>query len=188
MRRCRLPFFVFVIVGLWVTAWATDVAARFTLCGIRGLFGGKGLWAVLPFKRPVNVRTRGGRESAYHSETDGERHQRSEQRNERPEAPAVYRSPSRRIRGLEREAVGPRRRGRCSASAKTTRQSPGDAGRAAAPDLPNRTTTQLCIADDRCALARSSAGFDVGPSGACGGDVLALGLGLAPYCMSSLEL
>lgn len=157
MRRCRLPVFVFVIVGLWVTAWATGVAARFTVCSIRGLFGGKWLWAVLAFKLPVNVRTRGGRESAYHRETDGDRYQRSEQRNERPEVPAVYRSPSRRIRGLAREAVGPGRRGRCSASAKTTRQSPGDDGRAAAPGLPNRTTTQLCVADDHLAVARSSA-------------------------------
>lgn len=49
MRRCRLPFFVFVIVGLGVTAWATGVAACFTVCSICGLFGGTGLWGVLAF-------------------------------------------------------------------------------------------------------------------------------------------
>ena len=49
MRRYRLPLFVLVIVGLWITAWATGVAARFTVDSIRSLLGGKGLWGVLAF-------------------------------------------------------------------------------------------------------------------------------------------
>lgn len=44
-----MPLFVLVIVGLWITAWATGVAARFTVDSIRSLLGGKGLWGVLAF-------------------------------------------------------------------------------------------------------------------------------------------
>ena len=43
-------------------------------------------------------------------------------------------------------------------------------------------------ADDRRAVARSSAGFHVGSSAACGRDVLVLGLGLAPSCMIFREI
>lgn len=49
MKRYRLPLFALVIVGLWITAWATGVAARFTVVSIRGLLGGKGLWGILAF-------------------------------------------------------------------------------------------------------------------------------------------
>ena len=49
MRRYGLPLFVLVIVGLWITAWATGLASRFTVDSIRGLLGGKGLWGVLAF-------------------------------------------------------------------------------------------------------------------------------------------
>lgn len=49
MRRYGLPLFMLVIVGLWITAWATGVAARFTVDSIRSLLGGKGLWGVLAF-------------------------------------------------------------------------------------------------------------------------------------------
>jgi uncharacterized membrane protein YdjX (TVP38/TMEM64 family) len=47
--RYRLLFFVLVVVGLWITAWATGVTARFTPETIRGLFAGKGLWGVIAF-------------------------------------------------------------------------------------------------------------------------------------------
>lgn len=44
-----MPLFVFLIVGLWLTAWTTGVAARFTVDGIRSLLGGKGPLGALAF-------------------------------------------------------------------------------------------------------------------------------------------
>lgn len=48
-RRYRLPLLALVIVGLWITAWATGVTARFTPESIRDLLGGKGFWGVVAF-------------------------------------------------------------------------------------------------------------------------------------------
>lgn len=188
MRGCRLPFFVLVIVGLRVTAWATGVAAPFTVCSICDLFGGKGLWGVLAFialfAAGQLLRVPGPIFVVTASDI------RQELRDARFAARRVGIG-HRQFRGgthFRGHLACGRSLAACSASAKTTRQSPGDDGRDAALDLPNRATTQLCARDDRCAVARSSAGFDVGPSGACGRDVLALGLGLAPYCMSFREI
>lgn len=47
--RYRLGFVLLVIVGLWITAWAAGVTARFTPESIRSLLAGKGLWGVAAF-------------------------------------------------------------------------------------------------------------------------------------------
>ena len=47
--RYRLLFFVLVIGGLWVAAWATGVTERFTSVNIRGLLAGSGVWGVVAF-------------------------------------------------------------------------------------------------------------------------------------------
>ncbi len=47
--RYRLLFLVLVILGLWITAWATGVTAHFTSESIRSLLAGKGLWGVIAF-------------------------------------------------------------------------------------------------------------------------------------------
>jgi uncharacterized membrane protein YdjX (TVP38/TMEM64 family) len=48
-RRYRLLFVVLVILGLWITARATGVTARFTSESIRSLLAGKGIWGVVAF-------------------------------------------------------------------------------------------------------------------------------------------
>jgi uncharacterized membrane protein YdjX (TVP38/TMEM64 family) len=47
--RYRLGILVLVIVGLWITAWATGVSGLFTSQSIRGLLAGKGVWGVVAF-------------------------------------------------------------------------------------------------------------------------------------------
>jgi len=47
--RYRLGFSLLVIVGLWITAWATGAADRFRPESISGLLAGRGLWGIVAF-------------------------------------------------------------------------------------------------------------------------------------------
>jgi uncharacterized membrane protein YdjX (TVP38/TMEM64 family) len=49
LGRYRLGLFVLVVLGLWITAWATGLTARFTPESIRGYLAGGGLWRVVAF-------------------------------------------------------------------------------------------------------------------------------------------
>jgi uncharacterized membrane protein YdjX (TVP38/TMEM64 family) len=47
--RYRLGFLFLVILGLWITAWATGAADRFRAESISGLLAGRGFWGVVAF-------------------------------------------------------------------------------------------------------------------------------------------
>src|SRR5262249_18125605 len=45
----RLLFLTLVVLGLWIVAWATGVAGRFTPESLRSVLSGGGLWGVVAF-------------------------------------------------------------------------------------------------------------------------------------------
>jgi uncharacterized membrane protein YdjX (TVP38/TMEM64 family) len=49
VRRSRLLLVTFVVLGLWIAAWATGVTERFTSESIRSVLAGRGLWGVVAF-------------------------------------------------------------------------------------------------------------------------------------------
>lgn len=48
-KRYQLRFLLLVIVGVWITTWATGVTALFTSESIRSLLAGSGLWGIIAF-------------------------------------------------------------------------------------------------------------------------------------------